>query len=285
MIPHRSNDHVQKRSSGRSNRVSSTTLKTPSWPTTTDHGWSARRRRRSRRPGADRACPAAGRRRAARRSARERRPDAAWTLGRATRRRAPTPRSGCAARPRARRRSGASTSSRGRPSQSPWPISRNPGRAGGTARPAASPPSRRRWPRAVSVVRAERRVDDLERAAGRAPAAPARRAASASRSADQRRLPPPDRGQRRVGLALEAALGDERRLAVADRTRVASRPSGMSGGVGPRSAPAPEPDRPEVADRLLRPDRLGHGRRHVVVEREDHERVLARARSGRGASR
>ena len=34
MIPHRSNDHIQNRSSGRSNSVSIVTLKTPSWPTT-----------------------------------------------------------------------------------------------------------------------------------------------------------------------------------------------------------------------------------------------------------
>ena len=40
MIPHRSIDHIQKRSSGRSNSVSSATLKTPSCPTTIDHGWS-----------------------------------------------------------------------------------------------------------------------------------------------------------------------------------------------------------------------------------------------------
>jgi hypothetical protein len=38
VIPHSSNDHIQKRSSGRSKSVSSRTLKTPSWPTTTDHG-------------------------------------------------------------------------------------------------------------------------------------------------------------------------------------------------------------------------------------------------------
>ena len=41
VIAHRSIDHIQNRSSGRSNRVSRVTLKTPSWPTTIVHGWSA----------------------------------------------------------------------------------------------------------------------------------------------------------------------------------------------------------------------------------------------------
>ena len=41
VIPHRSIDHIQNRSSGRSNSVSSATLNTPSWPTTIDHGWSS----------------------------------------------------------------------------------------------------------------------------------------------------------------------------------------------------------------------------------------------------
>jgi hypothetical protein len=38
LIPASSNDHIQNRSSGRSKSVSSSTLKMPSWPTTTDHG-------------------------------------------------------------------------------------------------------------------------------------------------------------------------------------------------------------------------------------------------------
>ena len=40
LTAHRSIDHIQKRSSGRSKSVSRATLKTPSWPTIIDHGWS-----------------------------------------------------------------------------------------------------------------------------------------------------------------------------------------------------------------------------------------------------
>ena len=40
-IPHRANENVQNRLSGMSNSVSSTTLNTPSWPTRIDHGWPA----------------------------------------------------------------------------------------------------------------------------------------------------------------------------------------------------------------------------------------------------
>ena len=43
VIPHRSNDHIQNRSSGRSNSVSRATLKTPSWATRTLHGPLGRR--------------------------------------------------------------------------------------------------------------------------------------------------------------------------------------------------------------------------------------------------
>ena len=38
VTPHRSIDHIQKRSSGRSKSASIATLKTPSWPTTIDPG-------------------------------------------------------------------------------------------------------------------------------------------------------------------------------------------------------------------------------------------------------
>ena len=99
VIAHRSIVHIQNRSSGRSNRVSSETLNTPSWPTTIDHGWvgaASRRspatwspvaRARARRPSASRPSRSG-----------ERRPDARRRPRRATRRRAPRPRSGGAAR-------------------------------------------------------------------------------------------------------------------------------------------------------------------------------------------
>ena len=53
---------------------------------------------------------------------------------------------------------------------------------------------------------------------------------------------------------------------------VSARPSAVS--------ERPEPDRPQVADGLLGPDRLRDRVRHVVVEGEDHERVLARPGPG-----
>ena len=46
VIPHSAIVNIQKRSSGRSNSVSSATLNTPSWPTRIDHGCSARCRAR-----------------------------------------------------------------------------------------------------------------------------------------------------------------------------------------------------------------------------------------------
>ena len=265
VIAHRSIDHIQKRSSGRSNRVSRATLKTPSWPTTIDHGWLGRRVAVAGDLRTGRACPAPGRRRAAPGSSRAPAGRVPATSGsdsppgaQAVERAPPPGRElGAVARARSRRDGG--------PPSRPGRSRGSPGRAGGRALEPARAQRVARWPSAVSVVRAERRVDDLERRRRPGPAGPAAACGAASRSATSAAWRRPSGGQRRVGLALEAALGDERRLAVADederrveavgderrrRSAVSARPrAGSSTGRGPPPASGSPRTRPPARRR------------------------------------
>ena len=110
----------------------------------------------------------AGRRRARARIVGERRPDPRLRPRGATRRRAPRPRAGVAARPASVGRVAGRRSRRGGgPPTRPGRSRGSPGRAGGDGAAAGSRPARRRSPRRSAVVRRERRVDDLERRAGR----------------------------------------------------------------------------------------------------------------------
>ena len=197
VIPHRSIDHIQKRSSGRSNRVSRATLNTPSWPTTIDHGWSGGgiavagdlrpvERARAARPSPSRASSVA-----------ERRPDACRDLGERLAAGCPDFQRRSAPGRRARLRSGR------RSRRGAGPASR-PGRSRGSrdrARRVTLAPrsagSRRSIASAVSRRPAQRRVDELERVAARAPAGRAAACGAARRLATSAAWRRPVRGQRR----------------------------------------------------------------------------------------
>ena len=197
---------------------------------------------------------------------------------RATRRPAPTPRSGGgASRPASRRsasrsrrgggpprRPGRSRGSRGRPRR------RRPGaaghgrgdRLGGLGRPAAG-----------RVDQLARRPDG-QRQGGRC----VRACEPAATSAAWRR---PGSRQRRFGLALEPALDDElatRRGGRGRASRRAVRDERLA--VARRSPLAAQADRPQVAARPPAPGSAPRPRADVVVEGEDHQRVLARPRPG-----
>ena len=197
------------RAAGRTGSAAAT-LKTPSWPTTIDHGCVAGGVAVAGDLGPVERARAARLRRARARSAGERRPDPRRDVGErlAARRpgleRASPPRREDVAPARARSRS------RWRPSHSPWPISMKPGIGAdaGSAAPNAplGRPSPSRSASAVCGRPAERRVDDLERRAGR---------------------------DGRAGGACggRAARATQRGLASPDRARAASRPGP---GTGPR---------------------------------------------------
>ena len=263
----------------------------PSWPTTTDHGLRRRRPRDSRRPGADRACPATP---VARRAA----PSTPASAGRT---RAAT--SGIDSPPGAhassgRRRHVARTSPQ-RCSISdamealPFALA--------DLEEARLRPHRDRPPEGELVghrpadlvgglrLRA-RAANGRSRSAGRSGIGRAGEACGwASRAATRSAWRRPIGESGESGLALEPALDDELRLAVADEDERRVEPAGTSGARpgrrATRSAVAAEPDHPQVEDRFVGPDLLGDGRRDVVVEGQDHEGVGARARTGRGASR
>ena len=217
-IPHRSNDHIQNRSSGRSNSVSSRTLKTPSWPTTTDHG--LRRRRLA---------VAGDLGPIERARARPRSASRASTPASAGRSRAAT--SGIASPPGAhassgRRRHVARTSPQRRSisvAVEALPLAladleeaRLGPRSGSAARTrqlVGHRPARSRRPSAAVRPSGEWTISSGGPAG---PAGPGTRAGRARRAATPLGLAPPDRRERRLGLALEPALDDELRLAVAD---------------------------------------------------------------------
>ena len=279
VIPHRSIDHIQNRSSGRSNSVSRATLKTPSCATTIDQGWSAARSAvpatcgRSWLPGC--------RRRRARQDCRERRPDPRRDIG------SDSP----PGRPVLQRRPAPAGQLRGvalgdlvrwRPCQSPWPISRKP--ASGL-RTGACRRRQRGLDRDSRLGRAaQRRVDELQRR--------------------------PDRdGQRRRGVWRGQPVGDRaacpRPTAVSGdsacpwkrpsamnvdspcrtRTRVASRPSGTSEprlGAAQRVPPSRIVHRSRTASWPGSPRRPPPGRRRRGPGSSARPRA---AGSGRGASR
>ena len=94
-------------------------------------------------------------------------------------------------------------------------------------------------------------------------------------------LAPAERRQRGLHPALEAALDDRHRLAVAeehDARRELVRDRQRPGR--PLSGRTPSRIVQSVHDRLERPDRLDHLRRHVLVDREDHDGVGAGRRPG-----
>ena len=175
LIPHNANGKAQKRSSGSSRSARSTTLKTPSWATRIDHGWSGRVG--SRRPEHGRAIERTGRpgRSEWREKRRERGPGASVRRRSPIRRPVPRPRGAVGATPRGRRRS----ARRHRRGEVP-PI--RPGRSRRTRDPGASslrpdPPIGRRDGGVDGGRRlrrpAQRRMDDLDRGDAPAVAGPA----------------------------------------------------------------------------------------------------------------
>ena len=227
----------------------------PSWPTTTDHG-SPRRGRGSRRPGAGRACPATR------------------LLGEPPqdRRRAPA---GAAPRLGERFAAGCPGLERaappGREHVAPAALDLGPG-AGPPTRPGrsrASParaatgtgrPKRLRSAIAAAIASAVW-LPSGRAASGRSrPAAPAGsgRAGERVRAGEARGDEAPGAGrrrQRRLRLALEPALDDERSIRRGGRGRGSRRARPGSAAVTRRrrstSALAAEPDRPQVEHRLV----------------------------------
>ena len=105
-------------------------------------------------------------------------------------------------------------SSRWSPCQSPWPISRKPGSGRTRAGPAGLPERRRDGLGRLGRPPSGEWTSSSGAPAGTGRAGAACGAASRSATSAAWRRPMPVSGT--IGLALEAALGDERRLAVAD---------------------------------------------------------------------
>ena len=163
---------------------------------------------------------------------------------------------------------------------------------GGSSPPDAPGRSRRPSPRRATAASGRSRAAAPTRERQRR----RRRAGAASRARDERRLAPAPARRAACRPALEPALDDQLRLAVADEDeRRVEAGRGSRGGPGARRRvvgrrPPLSGRRPSrivqssttdswSADRLLD---LG---RHVVVEGEDHQRVGARRGPRRGASR
>ena len=269
-----------------------TTLNTPSWPTRTRPGLVGRRpdARVARRPADGRRCRAGSRDPGARARDRSAGRTRACDLGQ-----------GLAAG----RQDSPGTTPPGRELRRPAtarsrPVSRpptRPGRSRGARLGRARATGARRGSGARAIASAtavavrgrarQRRVDDLHgRPAGIGRAGEA--CGRASRSPARAGLAAAALGQRGLRLALEPALADPLRLAVAeqdqrgveavrDDRRAAGRRPGLR-AVAHRSPPR-RMDQASIT-RVVAADRVHDGVGDVVVEREDHERVLARRRPG-----
>ena len=278
VIPHRSIDHIQKRSSGRSNSVSSATLKTPSCPTTIDHGWSAH------------GVAVAGDLRTVERAgltslaetARASRPVPAGPVPRprgVTRRRAPMTRAAPGASRPAPLRSGRRSRRGGGPAIRPG-RSRGSRGPGGARRSRPRPGSRARSPRRSGSSGSSGEWTSSSGSplgtgrAGGTWGAASRVATSAAWS-----WPIGESGVSAWPWKRPSTMNVDSPWRT--RTSVASSPSGIERG-SPGRVNGPRPSRIVHRSRTASwvADRLGDGIGDVVVERQDHERVLARPRPG-----
>ena len=281
------NENVQNRLSGRSNRVSSTTLNTPSWPTRIDHGCP------SSVPDAAVAADLRPVEAAARVVAPEpledrRRAPAARAPGPRPATRRPAPTDSCGPAPPAGELAGPSGARSRRGSRPPTRPARSRGsRAPGARRTLAADRGRRHGaPRSRSCGRAGsgrsrsgrppgtgssgRRVR-APRAAGRERRLPpARRRTAASR-------PGPGTGPRGSTRTRRAGAGRASRRG--PRGSAACRSAGPAGSaVGHRSPPRRIVQTSITASSARIASATGGG--HLVVEREHHERVGARRGAG-----
>ena len=262
------------------------TLNTPSWPTTIDHGSSAAAVAvagdlRAGRPVAGPAPRGEPRRAVARAPAGR----AAWTSRSAS---PPGAQASSGSRRQAASTSPqrASISSRCRPSHSPWPISSEARRRAGSGsrraerapvghRAGRSPP--RSWPRG-------RAGSGRSRAAGRAGTGSAGRRVRAGEP-----LRRPARAWRGpIGESGVSAWPWKRPSTIARRFAVADEDEGRVEPVRDQAERVASAAQRSLPSRIVqrsrtaswRADRVGDGRRDVVVERQDHQRVLARRRAG-----